>query len=71
MSEGRYATCHYCGGLFPVPFRRSPDGHRPVVQWEHAETHDDGSEIVTLAIYCGEGCAACSATTRYFTRLAR
>ena len=44
----RFARCDYCGQLFPIK--------QVVLYWVHVDTLDDGREICTTGIYCGEPC---------------
>ncbi len=52
--EGSVARCDYCGGLFPIP--------ELVIYWRHAETLDDGTEVKTTGIYCGDHCGELSSS---------
>lgn len=44
----QYGRCHWCGEIFPVK--------KAVTYWVHAETLDDGRELVTTGVYCGMPC---------------
>jgi hypothetical protein len=44
----QFARCHFCGEIFPVK--------KAKMYWIHAETLDDGRELASTGIYCGEPC---------------
>jgi hypothetical protein len=44
----QFARCQYCGEIFPARDAK--------LYWIHDETLDDGRELATTGIYCGDPC---------------
>lgn len=44
----RVARCDYCGTMFPI--------QRATIYWAHAYDLENGDEMCTTGIYCGEPC---------------